>query len=148
MWLHGISASGVFQSSFQEITAPNIDVRQFKHTKGTSLCQSTHFEPSTVKIITSVYGVGDVSKNKKERKGEGHIGHKGYIAYYIKTQKSVKSYTDVAKSSVKNSQLFDLTSYMTSAQVGCYRLKGSTLQLYKIYFCPMTSVVALTTGTH
>jgi len=46
-------------------------MKKFKHTKGTSLHQSTHFEPSSIKIGFGVYAA-DGGKNK-QRKGKPQI---------------------------------------------------------------------------
>ena len=62
--------------------------------KGTSLHQSTHFEPSVMKIGSGIQAVGDgKNKNGKERKGKDTI----------KTHKSVIFHTHVAKTPMMRS---------------------------------------------
>ena len=52
-WL-GFQHLRLFPSSFQEIPPPKIGLLYFKHTKDTSLHQSTHFEPSCMTIGSGV----------------------------------------------------------------------------------------------
>ena len=131
---------------------PENSPTQFNHTKGTSLHQSTHFEPSTVKIGSGVQAVGD-GKNKKgeERKGKERK-EKGRTRYYKNAQ---KRYISHPCSKGPNDAIFttfgtvvDLTYVMTYARFCCYRLNGGHSAAVQNLPVSMTSMVGLTTGKH
>ena len=109
----------------------------------TIMHQSTHFEPSNMKIGSGVQGVGDGKNEKgKERK-----------RYYKNAQKCYIFQTRVAKTPndaifTKFGTVVDLTYVMTYANFGWYRLKGGHFAAVQNLPFPMTSMVGLTTGKH